>query len=120
VVVFHRLSRENLKQIVDIQVATLAKRVEERGITIDLTDEARELLGDLGFDPTYGARPLKRVIQKNLIDALALKLLESEFSDGDVVKVDAKDGELTFKKAAKAKGGKKDEGKPPAREKTAV
>jgi ATP-dependent Clp protease ATP-binding subunit ClpB len=98
VVIFHRLSREDLKQIVEIQVALLAKRVEERGIQIELTDKAKELLGNLGFDPTYGARPLKRVIQKNLIDTLALRLLEGEFSEGDVVKVDAEDGELSFSK----------------------
>ena len=92
-------------------MAQLARRVEERGIQIELNDKARELLGNLGFDPTYGARPLKRVIQKNLIDVLALKLLEGEFTEGDTVLVDVKDGDLTFKKG----GAKK--GKPPAREK---
>ena len=104
VVVFHRLSKEDLKKIVDIQVATLARRVEERGIGIDLTDAARELLGNLGFDPTYGARPLKRVIQKNLVDVLALKLLEGGFAEGDSVEVDAKGGELVFVKADASKG----------------
>ena len=103
IVIFHRLSMQDLAKIVDIQVARLAQRVSERGITIELTDKARELLGNLGFDPTYGARPLKRVIQKNLIDALALKLLEGEFSEGDVVTVDAGDGELSFAKASKRK-----------------
>ncbi|MCE3266874.1 MAG: ATP-dependent chaperone ClpB, partial [Solirubrobacterales bacterium] len=94
VVIFHRLSKEDLAKIVDIQVARLDQRVRERGITIELTDRARELLGSLGFDPAYGARPLKRVIQKQLIDALALKLLEGEFADGDHVVVDAEDGKL--------------------------
>ena len=103
IVIFHRLSMQDLAKIVDIQVARLAQRVSERGITIELTDKAQELLGNLGFDPTYGARPLKRVIQKNLIDALALKLLEGEFSEGDVVTVDAGDGELSFAKASKRK-----------------
>ena len=70
----------------------------ERGIEIELTDKARELLGNLGFDPTYGARPLKRVIQKQLVDKLALRLLEGEFAEGDAVRVDAEDGELTFAK----------------------
>jgi ATP-dependent Clp protease ATP-binding subunit ClpB len=99
VVIFHRLTKADLGRIVEIQVASLAGRVRERGIEIELTDKARELLGNLGFDPTYGARPLKRVIQKQLIDKLALKLLEGDFAEGDRVKVDAGDGELTFSKA---------------------
>jgi ATP-dependent Clp protease ATP-binding subunit ClpB len=100
VVIFHRLSKEDLMRIVDIQVAQLSERVgRERGIDLELTEKARELLGNLGFDPTYGARPLKRVIQKQLVDKLALKLLEGEFAEGDTVKVDAKNGELSFEKA---------------------
>jgi ATP-dependent Clp protease ATP-binding subunit ClpB len=103
VVIFHRLTKADLGKIVDIQVALLAKRVSERGIEIELTDKARELLGNLGFDPTYGARPLKRVIQKQLVDKLALRLLEGEFAEGDTVEVDAADGELVFAKAKAAK-----------------
>jgi ATP-dependent Clp protease ATP-binding subunit ClpB len=103
VVIFHRLTKADLARIVDIQVARLSDRVHERGIDIELTDGARELLGNLGFDPTYGARPLKRVIQKQLIDKLALRLLEGEFAEGDVVEVEAKDGELVFEKARAAK-----------------
>jgi ATP-dependent Clp protease ATP-binding subunit ClpB len=75
--------------------------VRERGVEVELTDEARTLLGNLGYDPTYGARPLKRVIQKQLVDKLALKLLEGEFAPGDSVVVDAAGGELTFAKGAK-------------------
>ena len=81
-VIFHRLSREDITRIVDVQVAMLTERVHERGIEIELTDDARTLLGNLGYDPTYGARPLKRVIQSQLVDRLALKLLEGEFSRG--------------------------------------
>jgi ATP-dependent Clp protease ATP-binding subunit ClpB len=103
VVIFHRLSKEDLAKIVELQVAQLAARVREKGLEIELTDRARELLGNLGFDPTYGARPLKRIIQKNLVDVLALKLLEGEFSEGDKVKVDAADGELVFEKAGSGK-----------------
>jgi ATP-dependent Clp protease ATP-binding subunit ClpB len=99
IVIFHRLSREDIARIVELQVEQLTARVRERGIEIELTDDARTLLGNLGYDPTYGARPLKRVIQKQLVDKLALKLLEGEFAEGDVVRVDAKDGELTFEKA---------------------
>ena len=73
--------------------------MRERGVEVELTDEARTLLGNLGYDPTYGARPLKRVIQKQLVDKLALKLLEGEFQPGDRVLVDAVDGELAFTKA---------------------
>ena len=102
VVIFHRLSKEDLARIVDIQVAKLSARVrEERGIEIELTDKARELLGNLGFDPTFGARPLKRVIQKKLVDVLALRLLEGEFTEGDAVRVDAKKGELTFEQGTR-------------------
>jgi ATP-dependent Clp protease ATP-binding subunit ClpB len=99
IVIFHRLSRSDLGRIVERQVDQLAGRVREKGIEIELTDDARTLLGNLGYDPTYGARPLKRVIQKQLIDRLALKLLEGEFREGDTVRVDVEDGELTFTKA---------------------
>jgi ATP-dependent Clp protease ATP-binding subunit ClpB len=114
VVIFHRLTKADLGKIVDIQVSQLAARVRERGIEIELTDKTRELLGNLGFDPTYGARPLKRVIQKQLVDKLALRLLEGEFAEGDTVEVDAKDGELTFRKAKAAKAP------PPAKERAAA
>jgi ATP-dependent Clp protease ATP-binding subunit ClpB len=99
-VIFHRLARADLARIVDLQVAQLAGRLREKGIEIELSDDARTLLGNLGYDPTYGARPLKRVIQKQLIDKLALKLLEGEFAEGDVVRVDAAEGEIAFAKAA--------------------
>ena len=95
-VIFHRLSRTDISQIVDLQVALLTDRVRERGIEVELSDAARTLLGNLGYDPTYGARPLKRVIQKQLVDRLALKLLEGEFAEGDLVRVDAADGELVL------------------------
>jgi ATP-dependent Clp protease ATP-binding subunit ClpB len=99
-VIFHRLSRDDLGRIVDLQVAELAGRLHEKGIEIELTGDARTLLGNLGYDPTYGARPLKRVIQKQLIDRLALKLLEGEFREGDAVRVEAAEGELVFERAA--------------------
>ena len=75
------------------------RRVRERDIEIELTDTARTLLGNLGYDPTYGARPLKRVIQKRLVDPLALAILEGRFAPGDTVRVDAADGEIVFEKA---------------------
>jgi ATP-dependent Clp protease ATP-binding subunit ClpB len=102
IVQFHQLSREEIGRIVDLQVDKLASRVSERGVEIELTDDARTLLGNLGYDPTYGARPLRRVIQKQLVDKLALALLEGQFQPGDRVLVDAADGELTFSKAEAA------------------
>ncbi len=69
---------------------------------IELTDDARTLIGNLGYDPTYGARPLKRVIQKRLVDKLALRLLEGEFGPGDRVRVDVEGGELAFERAPSA------------------
>jgi ATP-dependent Clp protease ATP-binding subunit ClpB len=98
-VIFHRLSKEDIGRIVELQVGQLVGRVRERGIEVELSDDARTLLGNLGYDPTYGARPLKRVIQKQLVDRLALKLLEGEFGEGDVVRVDEADGEPVFEKA---------------------
>jgi ATP-dependent Clp protease ATP-binding subunit ClpB len=102
IVEFHQLTRDEIAQIVELQVAKLAERVREKGVEVELTDDARTLLGNLGYDPTYGARPLKRVIQKRLVDKLALKLLEGEFQPGDRVLVDAAEGELTFERVAAA------------------
>jgi ATP-dependent Clp protease ATP-binding subunit ClpB len=102
IVEFHQLTREEIGQIVELQVARLVERVREKGVEVELTGTARELLGNLGYDPVYGARPLKRVIQKQLIDKLALKLLDGEFQPGDRVLVDAADGQLSFEKAGVA------------------
>ncbi|HET9153437.1 MAG TPA: ATP-dependent chaperone ClpB, partial [Solirubrobacterales bacterium] len=88
-VIFHRLSKEDIGRIVQLQVEQLVGRVAERGIEIELSDDARTLLGNLGYDPTYGARPLKRVIQKRMVDPMALAILEGRFVDGDAVTVDA-------------------------------
>jgi len=98
-VIFHRLSKADIGRIVELQVNQLVGRVAERGISIELSDDARTLLGNLGYDPVYGARPLKRVIQKQLVDKLALKILEGEFSEGDTVRVDAREGEIVFERA---------------------
>jgi ATP-dependent Clp protease ATP-binding subunit ClpB len=95
-IVFSRLSRDQLREIVDIQLAQLQRRLTERHITLQLSDTAKDLLAEEGFDLVYGARPLKRVIQQRLADALAMKLLASEFSDGDTITVDAHDGEMVF------------------------
>jgi ATP-dependent Clp protease ATP-binding subunit ClpB len=102
IVEFQPLTREQIGEIVDLQVAQLIRRVQERDIEVELSDDARTLLGNLGYDPTYGARPLKRVIQKRLVDPLALAILEGRFGAGDTVHVDAADGELALEKAEAA------------------
>jgi ATP-dependent Clp protease ATP-binding subunit ClpB len=96
IVVFHSLTREQIAEIVNLQVAQVIARVAERGVEVTVTEKARELLGNLGYDPTYGARPLRRVIQKQLTDRLALALLQGEVRDGDSVRVDAAGGELVL------------------------
>ena len=96
IVRFHSLTREQIAEIVDLQVARVIARVAERGVRVTLTDAARELIAAMGYDPTYGARPLRRVIQKQLTDRLALALLEGELRDGDSVRVDAVGGELAL------------------------
>jgi ATP-dependent Clp protease ATP-binding subunit ClpB len=98
IVEFDSLSRSQIGQIVTLQTQRVIDRLAERGIEIVLTDAARELLGDLGYDPVYGARPLKRVIQKRLVDKLALALLEGAFVEGDVIAVDAAEGQLVLTK----------------------
>ena len=105
-VIFHRLSKEDIGRIVELQVHQLIGRVAERGIAIELTDDARTLLGNLGYDPVYGARPLKRVIQKQLVDKLALKILEGEFGEGDTVRVDTLDGDLVFDRVDRRDSGR--------------
>jgi ATP-dependent Clp protease ATP-binding subunit ClpB len=99
IIFFHALDREHLKHIVDIQIAGLVKRLEERKIHVQLTDAAKERLVREGYDPTYGARPLKRTIQRRVLDPLAMRVLEGEFREGDTVAVDAGDGDaLRFEK----------------------
>jgi ATP-dependent Clp protease ATP-binding subunit ClpB len=99
IVVFEPLTREQLAQIVELQLGQLNARLAERGITLELTDGARELIADAGWDPAYGARPLKRAIQRLLENPLALALLEGEFSDGDTVRAYAELGEIRFARA---------------------
>jgi ATP-dependent Clp protease ATP-binding subunit ClpB len=104
VIVFRPLSREQLGQIVEIQLGQLRKLLQDRKITLELTDAARQRLVEEGYDPVYGARPLKRVIQQRLQNELALRLLQGEFREGDTVVVDVDpDGRFTFRKAEAAR-----------------
>ena len=98
IIVFKSLTQEQLGAIVDIQLARLRKRLEDRKISLTVTDAARKLLIERGWDPVYGARPLKRAIQRLVQDPLAMLLLEGTFTDGDAVEVDIKGDQLTFAK----------------------
>jgi ATP-dependent Clp protease ATP-binding subunit ClpB len=102
IVEFKALSREQIGEIVDMQLVRLRARLAERGIELDLTDAAKEALGDAGWDPAYGARPLKRAIQRLVENPLALRLLEGDFGDGDTIRVDAQNGDLVFQKVEAA------------------
>ena len=97
---FNPLSREQISEIVDLQLQQVIERVAERGVELEITPAARELLGNMGYDPTYGARPLRRVIQKQLIDKLALALLEGRFHAGESVVADAQDGQVVLESAS--------------------
>jgi ATP-dependent Clp protease ATP-binding subunit ClpB len=99
IIVFHGLSREQMRTIIDIQLRGLTKRLEDRKIRVEVGDRAKDLLIAAGYDPTYGARPLKRTIQRQLLDPLAMRVLQGEFREGDVVHVDAPRGELQFTRA---------------------
>jgi ATP-dependent Clp protease ATP-binding subunit ClpB len=102
IIEFHPLSKEQLARIVELQLVRIRDRLAARGIEIELTDAAKEHLAEAGWDPTYGARPLKRALQRLVENPLAMRLLEGDFAEGDAVRVDLHDGELVFEKAAVA------------------
>ncbi len=102
IVFFHPLGPEHLKRIIDIQIAGLTRRLEERKIHVSLADAAKELLVREGYDPIYGARPLKRTIQRRVLDPLALRVLEGDFGEGDTVRIDESGGGLVFEKQQEA------------------
>jgi ATP-dependent Clp protease ATP-binding subunit ClpB len=102
IVEFKPLSREQLGEIVELQLERLRERLAERGLELELTEDAKQTIGDAGWDPIYGARPLKRAIQRLLENPLALRLLEGDFGEGDTIHVDAQNGDLVFMKAAAA------------------
>jgi len=100
IVEFKALSRAELGEIVELQLERLRERLADRGLVLELTDAAKEAIGDAGWDPTYGARPLKRSIQRLLENPLALRLLEGDFGEGDTILVDAQTGDLVFTRPA--------------------
>ena len=97
IVIFDRLTEDDLKKIVEIQLRRLTKRLEQQKITLDLSDSAKALLAREGYDPVYGARPLRRTIQKEILDPLSIDILEGKVREGQTVKVDAKNGALEFR-----------------------
>jgi ATP-dependent Clp protease ATP-binding subunit ClpB len=98
IIFFHALGIEHMKKIVDIQVRGLLKRLEDRKIHVELSDAAKDFIVSEGYDPMYGARPLKRTIQRRVLDPLAMRVLEGEFREGDHLVVDVGDNGLTFVK----------------------
>jgi ATP-dependent Clp protease ATP-binding subunit ClpB len=97
IIIFDRLSEDDLKKIVEIQLRRLSKRLEQQKITLELSDSAKELLAREGYDPVYGARPLRRTIQKEILDPLSIDILEGKVRDGQTIHVDAKNGALSFR-----------------------
>ncbi len=102
IVVFEPLSKEQLADIAELQLERLRARLAERKLSLELTDAAKEVLAEAGWDPTYGARPLKRALQRLVENPLAQRLLEGEFAEGDTIRVDAQNGELVFERAGAA------------------
>jgi ATP-dependent Clp protease ATP-binding subunit ClpB len=102
IVEFQPLTKEQIGEIVELQLRRVEARLAERGLRLELTEAAKETLAEAGWDPTYGARPLKRAIQRLLENPLALQLLEGEFGEGDTVRTNARDGGLVFEKARAA------------------
>ncbi|MBI5903882.1 MAG: AAA family ATPase, partial [Deltaproteobacteria bacterium] len=104
IIIFHPLTREYMQSIVEIQLERLKRLLKDRNMEITLTDRAKVHLSEAGYDPVFGARSLKRLLQKEVQDALALKLLDGEFGADDRVLIDYKDGRLTFDKATEPAG----------------
>ena len=99
IIIFDRLTEEDLAKIVEIQVARLVKRLDAQKIALQLTDAARQHLASEGYDPIYGARPLKRAIQRSLLDPLSLEILGGHFREGDTIRADAVDGRVVFERS---------------------
>jgi len=102
IIIFNRLTQEEIKKIVDIQLGLVKERLADKHIDLFLTPTTKEFLAEKGYDPLYGARPLKRVIQKEILDPLAMQLLEGKFKEGDCVRVDVPDGKVVFEKVKQA------------------
>ena len=107
IITFRALTLEDIHRIVDIQIRLIQKRLQERKMTLELTEKTKKYIAETGFSPVYGARPLKRALQKMILDDLSMKILEGRFADGDQIRADiSKNGEVEFKKLNKQEGSK--------------
>ena len=107
-IVFAHLSKEEIRQIVDLMLKGLLKRLVEKGLNIEVTDEVKDHLAESGYSEAYGARPLRRLIQRKMEDSLAEEILSGKYISGDTIKVTLVDGKISFEKAAKTKRVKKE------------
>ncbi|UCD57095.1 MAG: AAA family ATPase, partial [Candidatus Hydrogenedentota bacterium] len=103
IITFNSLGKEQIKEIIDIQLSHVERRLSEKKLELKLAESAKGLLAEEGFDPAYGARPLKRAIQRMVLDPLAMRILKGEFREGDTIEVGSRDGEVTFQQVASAK-----------------
>ncbi len=101
IIIFHSLTRADIEKIVDLQMVIVERQLADQGLTVRLTDSAKKYLGDRGYDPAFGARPLKRIIQKEILDRLALEILERKFNRGEEILVDFKKDQIVIKSAEK-------------------
>jgi ATP-dependent Clp protease ATP-binding subunit ClpB len=101
-IIFHPLKREQIRRIVDIQIAHLRKQLDQTGLQLEISDRALNQIAAEGYDPTYGARPLKRVIQQRVVNPLSKEILKGEFPEGSVVRIDYRDEEFTFERSENA------------------
>ena len=95
-VVFHALSRDHIRQIVENEIRVIEKQLQPKGVTLEMTDAAKDWIGEKGFDPVFGARPLRRVIQNEMEDRLSEALLEERFHSGDTVRIDVQNDEIVL------------------------
>ncbi|MEJ5226960.1 ATP-dependent chaperone ClpB [Thermodesulfovibrio sp.] len=102
IIIFNPLSKEVMKDIIEIQIRKIKHYLKQKKIDITLTEEAKEYIARIGYDPVFGARPLRRVLQKEILDPLAIKLIEGTFKEGDLVEIDFKDGKIVFEKVVLA------------------
>jgi ATP-dependent Clp protease ATP-binding subunit ClpB len=103
-IIFHRLDRSQLRSIVDVQLGIFERRLAERDLRLEITDAAKDFLANVGYDPAYGARPLKRAIQRYLENGLAEDILAGRFTSGDTIRVEAGDGKLVFESSSPVGG----------------
>ena len=98
IIIFNQLTKEQISQVVDLEIKKVAKNLEEnRGLKLEISQEAKELIAKLGYDPQFGARPLKRVIQNNILDKIALMIIEGKVKEGKTIKVEAQNGQFLIK-----------------------